>query len=60
MEGAVYIVIKLLIKWFHGYAFSFHLMVTNDKLKSMIGIAFQSDESVKIGMARCVVQATRG
>jgi len=43
MKGAVYIVIKVTQKLFHRYAFSFHLMVENDKFKSMIGIASQSD-----------------
>jgi len=37
---AVYIIIK---EWSHRYAFGFCLMVVNDKLRSMIAIAFQSD-----------------
>ena len=44
MEGAVYIVIKVTL-WFNRYAFSFHLMVANDKSRSMIGIAFQIGEN---------------
>jgi len=43
MEGIVYIVVKVAQKWFHRYAFSLYLMVANDKLRSMIGNAFQSD-----------------
>ena len=32
---------KLVKKVFHRYAFSFHLMVENDKLRSMKGLAFK-------------------
>ena len=35
----------LLAKWFHIYAFSFHLRVANDKLRSMIGIVIQIDDN---------------
>jgi len=44
MEGKVYTVIKVAQKWFRRrYDFSLYLMVANDKLRSMIGNAFQSD-----------------